>query len=96
MPFLNIEGGKIPKSISLKAPPPTAVIVPKVTTPSKSNLFLKATMTPDMVNAIIPIISIIKISIPNSIKLHAFFKYLFQAFCNSEKSCKKSQKCHNN
>ena len=65
MPFLNIEGGKIPKRISLKAPPPTAVSVPKVITPSKSSRFLKATITPDIVKAIIPIISIINISIPN-------------------------------
>ena len=67
IPFLNIDGGKIPKSISLNAPPPTAVNVPKVTTPSKSSLFLNATITPEIVNAIIPIISIMNISMPNFI-----------------------------
>ena len=67
--FLNIEGGKIPSKMSLRAPPPTAVSVPNVTTPSKSRRFLNATITPEIVKAMIPITSIINISIPNCISI---------------------------
>ena len=63
--FLNIVGGMMPKIISLIAPPPTAVITPKTIIPNTSKFFFIATIAPDIANAIIPISSIIIISVPN-------------------------------
>ena len=46
--------------ISLSMPPPTAVVTPRTTTPSRSSCCLMATMAPEEAKATVPITSIMK------------------------------------
>ena len=58
--FCTQNTGVIPNKISLILPPPTATIIPSITTPKISIFFLPATSAPEMANAMVPIICKIK------------------------------------
>ena len=47
----------MPRTMSLIIPPPTAVTIPRITTPRMSIFFLMAVMAPDRAKATVPIIS---------------------------------------
>ena len=54
---MNIAGGRFPRRISLRQPPPTAVTPPTTTVPKISSSRRIATSEPATENAIVPIIS---------------------------------------
>lgn len=60
MPSINAFGGKIPRIISRKIPPPTAVVIPKIITPKRSISFFIAVREPEIAKAIVPVNSVIR------------------------------------
>ena len=53
----NIAGGRLPKSVSLITPPPSAVTIPQNRTPKISRCLCIAAIAPETANATVPTIS---------------------------------------